>query len=186
MRFDPRFFHHPPPFFDITLDDRPKLFGQPTGQLQTLALRAALHFVSGEHLSDLAVPAHNDVLRTPFGNHIPYQCVTSYPGAVSPIVGTPGKAVERSGVVIARMRTRPALAWGIVGTMLVALSCTSPAMSAFSAGPPPLYGTWTKSTLVLSLKSSSARCTALPGTHRHLDDCRRSLSGRTLLILGPR
>ena len=46
--------------------------------------------------------------------------------------------------------------------MLIIVSCTSPATTASSAGPPPLYGTWTKFVPVSSLKSSTPRWTTLP------------------------
>src|SRR3954463_10562574 len=42
------------------------------------------------------------------------------------------------------------------------ITCTSPAMSAGSAGPAPLYGTWSMLQPVMLLKSSPERCTDVP------------------------
>ena len=53
------------------------------------------------------------------------------------------------------------------------MNCVSPASSACVAGAAPLYGTWTMSVPVSTLKSSPARCPALP----LLPEPNESLSG---------
>jgi len=64
--------------------------------------------------------------------------VTSYPGTVSAIAATSGSKGERFGVVMPSGFNRPARRWGKVGTALTTVSCDSPAITAFNAGPPPL------------------------------------------------
>src|SRR5688572_31022549 len=74
----------------------------------------------------------------PFGPHMPYQWLASYPGTVSLTAGTSGRYVERFAVVTASARTLPDFTCGMLGTMLIAVTGTSPPTSAVIAGPPPL------------------------------------------------
>ena len=62
----------------------------------------------------------------------------------------------------ASARSRPDLTCWWMATVLEKLNCTSPAMSAVSAGALPLYGTWTMLVPVRSLKSSAAMCCVVP------------------------
>src|SRR5437868_12992908 len=56
------------------------------------------------------------------------------------------------------------------------ITCTSPAISAGSAGPAPLYGTWSMLQPVMLLKSSPERCTEVPLP----DEARFTLPGLAL------
>src|SRR5437763_16170062 len=56
------------------------------------------------------------------------------------------------------------------------ITCTSPAISAGSAGPEPLYGTCTIGQPVIDLKSSPERCTDVPLP----EDARFTLPGLAL------
>src|SRR5512143_2560908 len=78
------------------------------------------------------------------------------------MVGNSGSACERREVVTATGRSLPDFTCGIAAGNVANMSCTWPDNSATSAGPPPLYGTWTMSIPAIDLSISPARCDELP------------------------
>ena len=97
------------------------------------------------------------------GSSTPNHGLTSYPGTPdSAIVGTSGKAAVRLRLVTPIGRRRPAFICVITDGMPVKVSCTWPLMVSVIAGVLPLYGTWVMRTSAIVLKSSAARCGALP------------------------
>ena len=67
-----------------------------------------------------------------------------------------GAIGERFAPVTASVFSRPAFAW-VMATLLVKETCTSPAISAASAGAPPLYGTWVISMPAMCVNSAPDR-----------------------------
>ena len=78
------------------------------------------------------------------------------------MVGTSGNCGERSVDVMAIARTLPAFASGAEVLKTSNIRSVWPPTRPISAGPLPLYGTWTMSTFASRLKYSPARCAALP------------------------
>ncbi|MNN54619.1 hypothetical protein D3C81_1694420 [compost metagenome] len=73
-----------------------------------------------------------------------------------------GSADVRVWLVTASGRSLPALmCWRLEAT-LAKNSGTCPAMTSVIAGPPPLYGTWSRSTLARCSNSTPDRCCAEP------------------------
>ena len=128
-------------------------------------------------------PSHRTIsalsLRTisggvPAGTKIPYHVEMSNPGTpTSAIVGKSGASDERFAVVTANAFSLPAFICAIELARLSNMNCTCPPSRSCIAGAPPLYGTWTMSTFASDLKSSPARCPALP----LLPDANESLPG---------
>ena len=73
----------------------------------------------------------------PFGTPMPVTALASKPGTVSAMVGTSGSAADRSVVVTASARSLPLRTGPIDADIGSNIICASPAIIAFSAGPPP-------------------------------------------------
>ena len=70
--------------------------------------------------------------------------------------------LERSALVTASARRRPAFTIGSTEGGVAKVSCVSPATTETSAGAPPLNGTCTISTPVAWLNSAPPKCGADP------------------------
>ncbi|MNC85590.1 hypothetical protein D3C83_11990 [compost metagenome] len=68
----------------------------------------------------------------------------------------------RVALVMPIARTRPAFTCGNPVCGGAKISCTWPAMTSISAGPPPLYGTCDIFTPAMYRNSSVERCTMVP------------------------
>ena len=116
-------------------------------------------------LRSAALSAPTTSGEVPAGATRPLQKLTWNAGRpASATVGTSGSAGSRAIPVIASARRRPARICGSKVTSPSKINCTSPALTACSAGAPPLYGTCTRSTPARLLNISAARCggVALP------------------------
>src|SRR3954470_19753890 len=116
----------------------------------------------------------------PLGAATTNQVSNSYPGTpASATVGSSGMAALRFMLVTANARIRPALTKPISCEMLPKVTPTSPAMSAWSAGPPPLNCTAT-------MLTSASRLTQLAGNVRIGADAGSGIEELTRLRLGER
>ena len=99
----------------------------------------------------------------PAGTKIPYQNESDRAGSpASRIPGISGINEDRSGLVTARARRRPAFTIGITEGGVAKDSCVSPATTEVMAGAPPLNGTCTILTPASWPKSAAPKCGAEP------------------------
>src|SRR3954463_11002439 len=92
-------------------------------------------------------------------NHDP----TFIPGTPdSPNVGTLGSTAARFGPVTARATSRFDSMSGRTEAMVENIICDSPDTTAAAAGPPPLYGMWATSILLVVLNNSATSDKLLP------------------------
>ncbi len=77
-------------------------------------------------------------------------------------VGVSGNIGMRLLVVTASSRSLPAVTWGNAVETFETASYTCPPIRFVSAGPRPLYGTCSMSTLAIIKNSTEARCDVLP------------------------
>src|SRR5258705_3363123 len=78
------------------------------------------------------------------------------------MVGTSGGAAGRFGPVDPRARSLPAFTCGVAVVAEANTDGICPPSRSLIAGPPPLYGTWTRLAFAVSRNSSPARLPALP------------------------
>src|ERR1700676_1793127 len=78
------------------------------------------------------------------------------------MVGTSGSTGLRSGPPVPSARSLPLWMCGTVCTMELNITLVWPPTTSIMAGPPPLNGTWRRSTPAVSLNSSPPRCWKLP------------------------
>src|SRR5262245_45474262 len=105
------------------------------------------------------------VAGVPAGAKIALNTTTCKPGRPDSIaVGMSGAALTRAALLTARMRKRPARWWPTTEVeRIIVATAMCPAMRSWSAGPPPLYGTCTRSSPpASSLKSSPVKFVIVP------------------------
>ena len=78
------------------------------------------------------------------------------------MVGTSGSDAERFVPVDPSARSLPDFTCGVAVVAEANTDGICPPSRSLIAGPPPLYGTWTRLACAVSRKSSPARCPALP------------------------
>src|SRR5437763_491458 len=131
VRFGAGKFHHLGPFLGFIGNELSELSRRHWHRLAAKRGKPRLELGIGEDRVDCGIERVDHLGWCALGATIPYQITASYPGTVSPMVGTSGSASARLPAVTPSARNVPALMWAIepgrlsniTWTRLVSRSC---------------------------------------------------------------